>query len=122
MSDVSPHDLEDTYLPAFRRAITAGKADSIMCAYNAIDGLPACDSPLLLQDHLRSAWGFQGYVCSDCDAVGDIVSGHKAAPDAAHGSADAVRAGTVSTAAKPTRHSAMPSNKACFRRRIWIQQ
>jgi beta-glucosidase len=92
--DVSPHDLEDTYLPAFRRAITAGKADSIMCAYNAIDGLPACDSPLLLQDDLRSAWGFQGYVVSDCDAVGDIVSGHKTAPDAAHGSADAVRAGT----------------------------
>ena len=56
--------------------------------------LPACDNPLLLQDHLRSAWGFQGYVVSDCDAVGDIVSGHKAAPDAAHGSADAVRAGT----------------------------
>ena len=92
--DVSPHDLEDTYLPAFRRAIVEGKADSIMCAYNAIDGLPACDSPLLLQEHLRTAWGFNGYVVSDCDAVGDIVSGHKTAPDAASGSADAVRAGT----------------------------
>jgi beta-glucosidase len=92
--DVSPHDLEDTYLPAFRRAIVEGKADSIMCAYNAIDGLPACDSPLLLQQHLRAAWGFQGYVVSDCDAVGDIVSGHKTAPDPAHGSADAVLAGT----------------------------
>ena len=92
--DVSAHDLEDTYLPAFRRAITEGKADSIMCAYNAIDGFPACDSALLLQQHLREAWGFQGYVVSDCDAVGDIVSGHKTAPDAAHGSADAVRSGT----------------------------
>jgi beta-glucosidase len=91
---VSPHDLEDTYLPAFRRTIVDGKADSIMCAYNAVDGSPACASDLLLREHLRTAWGFQGYVVSDCDAVGDIVSGHKTAVDKAHAAADALRAGT----------------------------
>ena len=74
--DVSPHDLEDTYLPAFRAAITEGHADSVMCAYNAIDGKPACASDLLLAEHLRGDWGFNGYVVSDCDAVADIARGH----------------------------------------------
>ena len=91
--DVSPHDLEDTYLPAFRAAIVEGHAESIMCAYNAIDKSPACASNLLLKDHLRDAWKFQGYVVSDCDAVGDIVGGHHFAPDNAHAAAVAMRAG-----------------------------
>jgi beta-glucosidase len=92
--DVSPHDLEDTYLPAFRATITEGKADSIMCAYNAIDKKPACVSDLLLSDHLRSAWKFNGYVVSDCDAVADVYRGHHFAPDDAHASADSLKAGT----------------------------
>jgi beta-glucosidase len=77
---VSRHDLEDTYLPAFRAAIVEGKAGSIMCAYNRVDGQPACASDLLLKDHLRGAWGFKGYVVSDCDAVVDIYDRHKYAP------------------------------------------
>ncbi len=36
--DPSAHDLWDTYLPAFRSTIVEGRADSIMCAYNAVDG------------------------------------------------------------------------------------
>jgi hypothetical protein len=40
--DISPHDLEDTYLPAFRATVTEAHAQSVMCAYNAIDGAPAC--------------------------------------------------------------------------------
>ena len=39
---VSKHDMEDTYLPAFRAAVTEGKVDSVMCAYNRINGQPAC--------------------------------------------------------------------------------
>ncbi len=92
--DVSPHDLEDTYLPAFRDAVTEAHAQSVMCAYNAVDGYPACASTELLQDHLRDAWNFDGYVVSDCAAVADIATGHKFAPDFAHASADAVKAGT----------------------------
>ncbi|RST32299.1 glycoside hydrolase family 3 protein [Sphingomonas ginkgonis] len=90
---VSPHDLEDTYLPAFRAAIVEAKANSVMCAYNRIDGQPACASDLLLKDHLRGAWGFQGYVVSDCDAVVDISDHHKYAPDSAAGVAAALKAG-----------------------------
>jgi beta-glucosidase len=92
--DVSPHDLEDTYLPAFRAAITEGRADSIMCAYNAIDGQPACASDLLLDDTLRKAWHFDGYVVSDCDAVADINRGHHFAPDDAHAAAVSLKTGT----------------------------
>ena len=90
---VSTHDLEDTYLPAFRAAIVEGHAGSVMCAYNAIDGQPACGSDLLLKDHLRGAWGFNGYVVSDCDAVTDISEHHKYAPDPAAAVAVALKAG-----------------------------
>jgi beta-glucosidase len=91
---VTPHDLEDTYLPAFRAAVTEAHAQSVMCAYNAIDGFPACASSPLLQDHLRDGWGFDGYVVSDCGAVADVSGGHKFAPDYAHASAAAIKAGT----------------------------
>src|SRR5579883_1628445 len=78
--DVSKHDLEDTYLPAFRAAVVEGHAGSVMCAYNAINGQPACANSFLLQHTLRGAWGFQGYVVSDCGAVEDILNGHHFRP------------------------------------------
>jgi len=90
---VSRRDLEDTYLPAFRAAIVEGGAGSVMCAYNRVDGQPACASELLLKDYLRDAWSFKGYVVSDCDAVGDIHKHHHFAPDATSAVAAAMRAG-----------------------------
>ena len=92
--DVSPHDLEDTYLPAFRDAVTEAHAQSLMCAYNAIDGAPACANTMLLHDHLRDDWHFDGYVVSDCAAVADVFTGHHYAPDMPHAAADAVKTGT----------------------------
>src|SRR5579884_3111744 len=50
--DVSKHDQLDTYTPAFRAAVTEGKAGSVMCAYNAINGQPACANEFLLVDQL----------------------------------------------------------------------
>jgi beta-glucosidase len=93
-AEVSPYDLEDTYLPAFRAAIVDGHADSIMCAYNAVDGAPACASSMLLEKHLRQDWGFNGYVVSDCDAIDDILRGHHFAGSAEQADGDAVKAGT----------------------------
>jgi beta-glucosidase len=90
----SPHDLEDTYLPAFRAAVTEAKADSMMCAYNAVDGEPACANRMLLQQTLRKDWGFGGYVTSDCGAIKDVVVGHHFSPDLEHAAVAAVRAGT----------------------------
>src|SRR5215471_1835588 len=92
--DVSPHDLEDTYLPAFRAAVTQANAQSVMCAYNSINGTPACSNIMLLRDHLRGAWQFDSYVGSDCAAVADIFTGHHYARDMVHAAADAVKAGT----------------------------
>lgn len=92
--DVSPHDLAATYLPAFRAAIIQGHAGSIMCAYNALHGIPACANRHLLTDILRDDWGFDGFVVTDCDAVYDMTHFHFSAPDAAHASAQSLRAGT----------------------------
>jgi beta-glucosidase len=66
---VSKHDQLDTYLPAFRATVTEGRAGSVMCAYNSVNGQPACANEFLLQDQLRGRWNFQGYVVSDCEAV-----------------------------------------------------
>ena len=94
--DVHPtgRDLLETYLPAFRAAIVDGKADSVMCAYNSVDGVPACANTDLLQKTLRGDWGFTGYIVSDCGAIADIFRFHKYKPDAAQASAAAVQAGT----------------------------
>ena len=91
--DVSRHDELDTYLPAFRAAVTEGKADSVMCAYNAINGQPACANEFTLQDQLRGKWGFQGYVVSDCGAVRDIFEGHRYEPTQAQASAISLQRG-----------------------------
>jgi beta-glucosidase len=91
--DVSKHDQVDTYEPAFRAAIVEGKAGSVMCAYNAINGEPACANQYLLQDQLRGKWGFQGYVVSDCDAVRDVAANHRYRATQAQGAAISVLRG-----------------------------
>ncbi len=73
---VSKHDMADTYLPQFRAAVVEGHAGSMMCAYNSINGQPGCAQDFLLTETLRKAWGFKGYVVSDCDAIEDITYGH----------------------------------------------
>ncbi len=91
---VSRHDEEDTYLPAFRAAVVDGKADSVMCAYNSINGQPACVNQFLLDDTLRGAWGFKGYVVSDCGAIGDIFRGHHFVQSMAEAAALSLKRGT----------------------------
>ena len=90
----SPQDLTETYLPAFRRTVVDGKAASIMCAYNSVDGAPACANPMLQQKVARESWNFGGYFVSDCGAIDDISSGHHFAATNVEGVADAVKAGT----------------------------
>lgn len=88
-----PRDIWNTYLPAFRAAVVEGGARSIMSAYSALNGKPDSASEYLLKTILRDAWGFHGYVVSDCGAIPDIVSGHKAAANLAEADALAVYAG-----------------------------
>jgi beta-glucosidase len=74
---VDDKDLWETYLPAFEATIKEGNAQSIMGAYNRTNGEPCCGSKTLLQDILRKEWGFDGYVVSDCWAIGDFYKYHK---------------------------------------------
>jgi beta-glucosidase len=90
---VSKHDMEDTYLPAFRAAVTEGKAESVMCAYNRVNDQPACANDFLLQDQLRGAWKFNGYVVSDCDAIVDVFHGHQFVKSLAEAAAVSLKAG-----------------------------
>jgi len=92
--DPSARDLEETYLPAFRATVTEGHVQSVMCAYNSIDEWPACTNKMLLKDHLRDAWGFKGFVVSDCGAIVDVNQGHKKTADVTHSAALSLQAGT----------------------------
>ncbi len=110
--DVSKHDEVDTYEPAFRAAIVEGKAGSVMCAYNAINGQPACANQYLLQDQLRGKWGFQGYVVSDCDAVRDVAANHRYRPTQAQGVAISVIRGMDNECVTFTSRFGDPDEKA----------
>ncbi len=107
--DPTPHDLWDTYLPQFRTAIVDGHADSIMCAYNALYGKPACGNDLLLKTVLRDDWKFNGFVTSDCGAIDDFYdkSAHHYSADAEHAAATAVLAGTDTNCGRT--YSALPA-------------
>ncbi|HWF93198.1 MAG TPA: glycoside hydrolase family 3 C-terminal domain-containing protein [Terriglobales bacterium] len=101
----SRHDMEDTYFPAFRATVMEGKAESVMCAYNSINGEPACANKDLLQQHLRGAWRFNGYVVSDCGAVTDVFEGHHFTKTMEEGSAAAFKTGTDLICSYPPDHA-----------------
>jgi beta-glucosidase len=90
---VSKHDLYDTYLPAFKKLVTDAKVEAVMGAYNRTLGEPCNGSKLLLEDILRSEWGFQGHVVSDCGALSDFHLHHKVTKDAAQTVALALQRG-----------------------------
>lgn len=91
--DVSPQDLEATYLPAFRAALVEGGAGAVMCAYNSLHGTPACAADWLLDGRLRKDWGFKGFVVSDCDSLYDMLHFHYFRSDEAGVAAAALKAG-----------------------------
>ena len=84
-------DMEETYLPAFKKAVEAGVA-GVMGAYNRTNGEPCCASKTLMKI-LRDDWRFQGYFVSDCGAITDICNGHHSAEDLPHAAAMALKAG-----------------------------
>ena len=89
----SERDLYETYLPAFEATVREGHVDSVMGAYSALDGVPACANPFLLTDLLRKQWGFDGFVVSDGGAIRDINEHHKYVSTAEAAAAVAVKAG-----------------------------
>lgn len=90
---ISKKDLFETYLPAFKKAVTDGKVCGIMGAYNRVNGEACCASEHLIQKLLRSTWGFDGYFVSDCGALCDIVKHHRFTKNPLKGAAMAINAG-----------------------------
>lgn len=90
---VSNSDLYNTYLPAFQKLVVDAKVGGIMCAYNRLDGLPCCGSKFLLQDILRSEWGFKGYLVTDCWALDDIFTYHHFVKDPEEAAVMAIKNG-----------------------------
>ncbi|HEY2376382.1 MAG TPA: glycoside hydrolase family 3 C-terminal domain-containing protein [Gemmatimonadaceae bacterium] len=91
---VSDRDLRESYLPHFEMGIRVGGAYSLMCAYNSIDGRPACANDKLIRDILRTEWKFPGYIVSDCGAIDDIYLRHKVVATAAEAAALGISTGT----------------------------
>lgn len=71
---VNDRDLYETYLPAFRAAVTEANVQSVMCAYNRFRDQPCCGSDFLLKDILRNELKFNGYIVSDCGAITDFYN------------------------------------------------
>ncbi len=94
--NISPRDLWETYLPAFKDLVQKAKVKEVMCAYNSFEGEPCCGSNRLLTQILRNEWGYNGLVVSDCWAISDFyhANAHATQPDATHAAANAVLNGT----------------------------
>jgi len=73
--------------------VREGHVAGVMGAYNALDGIPDCANSFLLTDLLRGQWGFEGYVVSDCGAIGDIWNEHDYVNTPEAASAAAIKAG-----------------------------
>lgn len=91
-AQVSEQDLEDTYQPPFKYCIKEGGASCLMCSYNKVNGVPSCARGDLLKE-IREQWGFDGYITSDCDAVGIIFEDQKYASSPEDAVADVLKAG-----------------------------
>ncbi|OUT98758.1 MAG: hypothetical protein CBB92_06510 [Flammeovirgaceae bacterium TMED32] len=93
-SDIEERFLREYYLPSFKAALIEGQAQSVMSAYNSVNGVPASVNKWLLDSVLRQEWGFEGYVVSDCGAISDIPNVHKYETNKPKAVAMAVVAGT----------------------------
>ena len=105
-TDMSEQRLRNLYLPPFKAAIDAG-ADTVMCSFNAINGVPGCANPYTETDILKKEWGFDGFIESDYTAVAETRAcppvnpddgpcGHGTAADGPEAGANALMAGTDS--------------------------
>ena len=73
---ISMQDLVETYLPSFKSCLKDAHVGSAMCSYNAVNGIPACANGFLMNEIARERWGWEGWITSDCDAIGNIQDNH----------------------------------------------
>jgi beta-glucosidase len=105
-TDMSEQRLRNLYLPPFKAAVDAG-ADTVMCSFNAISGIPGCANRELETQILKGEWGFDGFIESDYTAVAELRTcppknpdegpcGHGVAADGPDAGQAALNAGTDS--------------------------
>ncbi|KDP28242.1 hypothetical protein JCGZ_14013 [Jatropha curcas] len=90
---VSKQDIVDTFDVPFRMCVKEGKVASVMCSYNQVNGIPTCADPNLLQKTVRTQWGLNGYIVSDCDSVGVYYNQQHYTSTPEEAAADAIKAG-----------------------------
>src|SRR5215203_2346255 len=90
-ASIADAELYNVYLPPFKAAVDAG-VGSAMSAYMNLNDVPATGNAFLMRDVLRKQWNFKGFVVSDADAVGNLVT-HGFAKDKADAAARALTAG-----------------------------
>ncbi len=79
-TDMSEQRLRNFYLPSFKAAIDAG-ADTVMCSFNAINGVPGCGNDYTMNRILKGEWGFDGFVEGDWTAVAELRACPPKLPD-----------------------------------------
>ncbi len=93
---ITQQDLAEFYTPQFLTAARDAKVNSVMCSYNAVNGVPSCANTFLMQTLLRDTWTFDttdGYISTDCDAAYNIYDPHMYASNQSIAAADSIRAG-----------------------------
>jgi beta-glucosidase len=105
-TDMSEQTLRNLYLPPFKAAVDAG-ADTVMCSFNSLNGVPGCANDYTETQILKKEWGFDGFIESDYTAVAETRAcppkkpdegpcGHGTAADGPDAGANALMAGTDS--------------------------
>jgi beta-glucosidase len=89
--DMSERTFRDIYLPPYKAGVEAG-AHTLMASFNELGGIPASGSKYLLNDILRDEWGFQGFVVSDWNSIGEMIN-HGFASDLKHAGEISLNAG-----------------------------
>ena len=92
-SDIDEQLLREYYLRPYQVLVEEGKAESIMAAYNRLNGIPCQANKMLLTDILREEWGFDGSVVTDCNGLKDLFQGHKYVSNVQEAIAVALNAG-----------------------------
>ena len=93
---VPAEDLDQTWLNHWRATVQGSGVHplgGLMCSYSALDNVPMCGNRKMLTDKLRTEWGFEGWVVSDCGAVANIASAHHFVNSSAEAAALALSAG-----------------------------
>lgn len=84
--------LREYYAKPFEMAIRDGGANSMMTAYNAMNGTPMHIHPML-KEMVMGEWGLDGTICTDGGGLTNLVTEHKAFPDMAEATAACIKAG-----------------------------